>query len=81
MSGAFRQLGWQGSGLLPSVTGMSGELNFDESRGELTSVARDRSGQIVEGDPKVTRRQRDIWTFERMIGSADPNWRLVATGE
>ena len=49
--------------------------------GELTSVARDRAGQIVEGDPKVTRRQRDIWTFERMIGSADPNWRLVATGE
>lgn len=49
--------------------------------GELTSVARNRAGQIVEGDPKVTRRQRDIWTFERMIGSADPNWRLVATGE
>lgn len=35
VSGAFRQLGWQGSGVLPSVTGMSGELNFDESRGEL----------------------------------------------
>ena len=33
--GRFRQLGWQGSGVLPSVTGMSGELNFDESRGEL----------------------------------------------
>ena len=49
--------------------------------GELTSVARDATGQIVEGNPRETRRQRDIWTFERHIGSSDPNWRLVATGE
>lgn len=49
--------------------------------GELMSVARDRAGQIVEGSPKESRKQRDVWTFERMIGSADPNWRLVATGE
>lgn len=49
--------------------------------GELTSVARDRSGKIVEGDPKAARRQRDTWTFERIMGSSDPNWRLVATGE
>ncbi len=49
--------------------------------GELTSAARDSSGQIVEGNPRESRRQRDIWTFERHIGSSDPNWRLVATGE
>lgn len=49
--------------------------------GELTSVARDSAGQIVEGNPRESRRQRDIWTFERHIGSSDPNWRLVATGE
>lgn len=35
VSGAFRQLGWHGSGVLPSVTGMTGALNFDENRGEL----------------------------------------------
>ncbi|SHJ04134.1 Tim44/TimA family putative adaptor protein [Wenxinia saemankumensis] len=49
--------------------------------GELTSVVRDASGQIVEGDPTAIRRQRDVWTFARTMGSADPNWTLVATGE
>lgn len=48
---------------------------------EITSVARDGSGTIVEGDPKSPRKQRDIWTFARKMGAADPNWQLVATGE
>lgn len=47
--------------------------------GELVSAVRDAAGNVVEGDPKSARKQRDVWTFERMIGSADPNWRLVAT--
>jgi predicted lipid-binding transport protein (Tim44 family) len=49
--------------------------------GELTSVARDRNGNIVEGSPTEIRRQRDVWTFARTMGSPDPNWTLVATGE
>ncbi len=49
--------------------------------GELTSVVRDASGEIVEGNPKEIKRQRDVWTFSRVMGSADPNWQLVATGE
>lgn len=49
--------------------------------GELTSVVRDASGEIVEGNPKEIKRQRDVWTFARVMGSADPNWQLVATGE
>ncbi|KEP70336.1 Tim44 domain-containing protein [Thioclava sp. BHET1] len=48
--------------------------------GELISVARNAQGEIVEGDPKVARKQRDIWTFARRMGSDDPNWQLVATG-
>jgi predicted lipid-binding transport protein (Tim44 family) len=48
--------------------------------GELISVARDATGQVVEGDPKAVRKQRDLWTFARTMGSADPNWQLVATG-
>ncbi|MEZ5685895.1 MAG: Tim44/TimA family putative adaptor protein [Paracoccaceae bacterium] len=48
--------------------------------GELISVARDANGNVVEGDPKTPRKQRDIWTFARKMGSADPNWQLVATG-
>ena len=27
------------------------------------------------------KRQKDIWTFARTMGSDDPNWQLVATGE
>jgi predicted lipid-binding transport protein (Tim44 family) len=49
--------------------------------GELTSVVRDSAGEIIEGDAKTAKRQKDLWTFERVMGSDDPNWRLVATGE
>jgi len=49
--------------------------------GELTSVVRDASGATVEGSPTDIKRQRDIWTFGRKMGSNDPNWQLVATGE
>jgi len=47
---------------------------------ELISVARDAAGNIVEGDARSPRKQRDLWTFARKMGSADPNWQLVATG-
>ncbi|MEM5477934.1 Tim44/TimA family putative adaptor protein [Pacificibacter sp. AS14] len=47
---------------------------------EVTSVARDAAGEIVEGDPNKVKRQKDIWTFAREMGSNDPNWQLVATG-
>lgn len=48
--------------------------------GELSSVVRDMEGDIVEGDPNEIKRQTDIWTFARTMGSDDPNWTLVATG-
>ena len=49
--------------------------------GELTSVIRDKSGDIVEGNPNEVKRQKDVWTFGRIMGSDNPNWQLVATGE
>ena len=49
--------------------------------GELTSVVRNKAGTIVEGDAKTIKRQRDVWTFARKLGAADPNWQLVATGD
>ena len=49
--------------------------------GELTSVVRDKAGEIVEGDPNEIKRQRDIWTFARQMGTDNPNWHLVATSE
>ena len=47
--------------------------------GELTSVVRDAAGDIVEGDVNEIKRQRDIWTFARLMGTDNPNWLLVAT--
>lgn len=49
--------------------------------GELTSVVRDSAGDVVEGNSQDIKRQKDIWTFSRIMGSDDPNWQLVATGE
>ena len=47
--------------------------------GELSSVVKNKDGEVVEGDAKQVKRQRDTWTFSRDISSSDPNWLLVAT--
>ena len=49
--------------------------------GEMTSVVKNSSGEIVEGDSKQIKRQKDTWTFSKDIRSSNPNWLLVATGE
>ena len=49
--------------------------------GELTSVIRNKAGEVIEGSEKEIKRQRDIWTFGRTMGASDPNWQLVATGD
>lgn len=48
--------------------------------GELVSVVRNVDHEIVEGDPTEVRRQTDLWTFTRRMGSSNPNWVLTATG-
>lgn len=48
---------------------------------ELTSVVKNTDGEVVEGDPNAIKKQRDVWTFARKMGTGDPNWKLVATGE
>ena len=47
--------------------------------GELSSVVKNKDGEVVEGDVKQVKRQRDTWTFSRDLSSSDPNWLLVAT--
>lgn len=49
--------------------------------GELTSVVKNEAGEVVEGNANEIKRQRDVWTFGRVMGSDNPNWQLVATGE
>ena len=46
---------------------------------EMTWVVRDKGGDIIEGSPTSIKRQKDNWTFARVMGSKDPNWLLVAT--
>lgn len=48
--------------------------------GEQTIVVRDKAGEIIEGNPNEVKRQKDVWTFARIMGSDNPNWQLVATG-
>lgn len=62
-----------------TLEGMDAEITV-RFVGELTSVVRDTAGDIVEGSPDTVKRQRDIWTFHRTMGSQDLNWQLVATG-
>lgn len=47
--------------------------------GELTSAVRDSDGEIVEGSLTEVKRQKDTWTFARIMGSDNPNWQLVST--
>lgn len=49
--------------------------------GEITAVTKDSTGAVVSGSPDEVKRQRDVWSFARVLGSNDPNWQLVATGE
>lgn len=66
------------------------DASFDRTSGEgelsvrfvseMTSVVRNASGEIVEGNPNEYKRQKDVWSFARIMGSDDPNWILVATG-
>ena len=46
---------------------------------ELITATRDKSGEVIDGDPKKVREVTDIWTFARETSSRDPNWKLVAT--
>lgn len=64
-------------------------FNKDSGFGEIavrfvadqTYVVRNKAGEIVEGSPREVKKTRDIWTFARQMGSDDPNWQLVATGD
>jgi predicted lipid-binding transport protein (Tim44 family) len=45
----------------------------------LVTVVRDRSGNVIDGNPDKVTDVTDIWTFSRDLSTRDPNWKLVAT--
>ena len=55
-------------------------LNFVDIESGSKVLLSSRVRNVIEGDPKVARKQKDLWTFARHMGEADPNWQLVATG-
>jgi predicted lipid-binding transport protein (Tim44 family) len=52
------------------------EVRFDA---DIASVTRDAEGKLVAGTLTDAIPARDVWTFRRTLGSADPNWLLVDT--
>jgi predicted lipid-binding transport protein (Tim44 family) len=46
---------------------------------KMINVTHDRDGNVISGDPQRIETLRDGWTFERTMGTSDPNWFLVAT--
>jgi predicted lipid-binding transport protein (Tim44 family) len=46
---------------------------------DLINVTRDKTGQVVAGNPNAVEAVTDIWTFARDVSSNNPNWTLIAT--
>lgn len=45
----------------------------------LISATYAKDGTLIEGDPKQIKEISDVWSFERDLGSRDPNWKLIST--
>lgn len=50
-------------------------------RSDIAAVTRGADGQIVAGSLDDAIESIDVWTFERVLTSADPDWLLVETDE
>lgn len=48
---------------------------------DIAAVTRDADGKVVAGSTSDAVPTHDVWTFERTIKSANPNWILVDTDE
>jgi predicted lipid-binding transport protein (Tim44 family) len=47
----------------------------------VAAVTRNAEGELVAGSLSDALPTHDIWTFQRQLGSANPNWLLVETDE
>ena len=45
---------------------------------DMVDYTTDVSGKVLEGDPNVSSKVEEYWTFTRPIGNRDPNWFLAA---
>ena len=51
-------------------------VRFDS---QFVTATRDKTGEVVEGDPNKPSNIIDVWTFARRNDASGPNWTLVAT--
>jgi predicted lipid-binding transport protein (Tim44 family) len=51
-------------------------VRFDS---QFITATRDKTGEVVEGDPNKPSNIIDVWTFARRNDASGPNWTLVAT--
>lgn len=49
--------------------------------GEVIRAVKTAEGQVVEGNATAIQRQREVWSFARLMGTGDPNWQLVAISD
>ena len=74
----FKDLGLEEATLNPDTKMAEVSVRFVA---EQTYLVRNKAGEVVEGSPREIKRDRDVWTFARQMGSSDLNWQLVATGD
>lgn len=48
---------------------------------DVAAVTRNADGQVIAGSLDDAVEARDLWTFSRRVGSADPDWLLDETDE
>lgn len=48
---------------------------------KMITFTQDREERVIDGDPNAVITAYDAWTFSHVMGSRDPNWLLVETGE
>lgn len=46
---------------------------------EQVNLLKNRVGEVIEGDENFIQSITDVWTFEKNLTSANPNWLLVST--
>ena len=57
------------------VDGSVGSISV-EYEADIASAVLDDESNVLQGDPNMLIRIKEIWTFTRDLKSSDPNWRL-----
>lgn len=60
-----------------SRTGKTGRIGV-VYLAELATALVDKSGEVVSGDLDVLSRVKEVWSYERKLGSKNPNWVLCS---